>query len=263
VKISKLLAVASVVANVVLIFILVSLVKDRSLDFSEFVPNSGQKEQVDTSGESPSPEIRGEQADPSADDSLGVLVTKVIDGDTIAIEGGEVVRYIGIDTPEGTKECFAKESTEKNKELVEGKTVRLEKDVSERDRYQRLLRYIWAGQVFVNDYLVREGYATAISYPPDVNYQELFRDAEREARENNRGLWSVCGNIDDDRKMPKLTPQSESFSGTWTCTKNLYNCSDFSTQAEAQSAFEACGGVTNDIHRLDRDRDGVACESLP
>ena len=89
--------------------------------------------------------------------------------------------------------------------MVGGKLVELEKDVSERDRYNRLLRYVYvrdpseastrggqAGQVFVNEELVRLGYANAVSYPPDVNYQELFRDAEREARNNNRGLWKDC-----------------------------------------------------------------------
>ena len=119
-------------------------------------------------------------------------VSKAIDGDTIVLEGGEVVRYIGIDTPEGAKECFAKESTQKNKELVEGKMVRLEKDVSERDRYQRLLLYVYQDETFVNDYLVREGFASAVSYLPDVKYQEQFSEAEREARENNRGLWKEC-----------------------------------------------------------------------
>lgn len=122
------------------------------------------------------------------------LVTKVIDGDTVVIEGGEVVRYIGIDTPEISQgnECFAKEASDKNKELVLGKMVRLEKDVSERDRYGRLLRYVWIGETFVNDYLVRQGYATAVSYPPDIKYQELFRQAEKETREGSKGLWSLC-----------------------------------------------------------------------
>jgi len=125
------------------------------------------------------------------------LVTRVIDGDTIEIQGGEKVRYIGVDTPE-TKhprkpvQCFGRQAAEKNKQLVEGKMVRLEKDVSEADRYGRLLRYVYAGDVFVNLAMVKQGYAYAATFPPDVKYQELFSQAQREAREGRRGLWGEC-----------------------------------------------------------------------
>jgi micrococcal nuclease len=126
-----------------------------------------------------------------------VKVIKVIDGDTLEIEGGQKVRYIGIDTPETkhpTKgvQCFGKQAFEKNKELVEGKEVIMEKDVSETDRYGRLLRFIYVDGVFINDYLVRQGYAHAITFPPDVKLADQFKAAEQEARENNRGLWSLC-----------------------------------------------------------------------
>jgi micrococcal nuclease len=124
-------------------------------------------------------------------------VTRVIDGDTIEVEiEGESykVRYIGIDTPElhhPTKpvEYYAQEAYEKNRELVEGKTVYLEKDVSETDRYERLLRYVYVGDTFVNAYLVQQGYALVSTYPPDVKYQERFVELQREAREAGRGLW--------------------------------------------------------------------------
>lgn len=124
-------------------------------------------------------------------------VTKVIDGDTIEIDNGRKVRYIGIDTPE-TKDprkgvqCFGQEASLKNKELVLGKKIRLEKDVSETDKYERLLRYVYVGDIFVNDYLVRQGFAHAVSFPPDIKYQEQFRQAQAEARENKRGLWLDC-----------------------------------------------------------------------
>ena len=124
-------------------------------------------------------------------------VTKVIDGDTIEIESGQKIRYIGVDTPETRHpnkpvECFGKEASRANKKLVKGKWVRLEKDVSETDRYGRLLRYVYVDDIFVNDYLVRQGYAQAISYPPDIKYQAVFREAEYRARENTVGLWSKC-----------------------------------------------------------------------
>lgn len=124
-------------------------------------------------------------------------VIRVIDGDTIELEGGKRTRYIGVDTPEivdPTKpvECFGREASDENKKLVEGKMVRLEKDISETDRYGRLLRYVYVGDVLVNDALVRQGFAHSSTFPPDVKYQQKFMEAEREARENNRGLWAGC-----------------------------------------------------------------------
>lgn len=133
----------------------------------------------------------------SAEAKQTVKVIKVIDGDTIEIEGGQKVRYIGIDTPETkhpTKgvQCFGKKASEKNKELVDGKEVILGKDISETDRYGRLLRFVYIDGVFVNDYLVREGYAHASTYPPDVKFADQFRQAEQEARISNKGLWIDC-----------------------------------------------------------------------
>lgn len=123
-----------------------------------------------------------------------IKVVRVIDGDTIILENGKTVRYIGIDTPElrtkkGKPECYAYEAKKKNEALVLGKKVRLEKDVSETDKYGRLLRYVYVDGVFVNEYLVKEGYATVLTYPPDVAYANLFLVAQQDARENNRGLW--------------------------------------------------------------------------
>ncbi len=134
-------------------------------------------------------------------------VTSVIDGDTIVIEGNKKVRYIGIDAPETkhpTKgiQCFGIKASNKNKELVLGKYIRLQKDVSDTDKYGRLLRYVWIvdspnatqSGIFVNDYLVREGYANIATFPPDVAYANQFKDAAREARNKNKGLWGECQN---------------------------------------------------------------------
>lgn len=125
-------------------------------------------------------------------------VVRVVDGDTIEARIGaklHKVRYIGINTPETVDprrpvQCFGKEASDKNKELVSGKIVGLEKDVSETDRYDRLLRYVYADGIMVNAELVRLGYARATSYPPDVKYQDMFRKLEREARNAGRGLWA-------------------------------------------------------------------------
>lgn len=131
-----------------------------------------------------------------------VLVTEVVDGDTIKIEGNLTIRLLGIDTPE-TKDprksvqCFGKEASNKLKNLIEGKVVILEKDVTETDKYKRLLRYVYlpldgGNLLFVNDYLVREGFARALTYPPDVKYTEQFLDAQGWAKEEKRGLWGRC-----------------------------------------------------------------------
>lgn len=129
-------------------------------------------------------------------------VERVIDGDTIKLVDGRTVRYIGIDTPESVDpsqpvECFGKEAAEKNRVLVEGKKVTLEKDVSEKDRFGRILRYVYVKEengndIFVNKYLVEQGYASASSFPPDVKYQETFREEMRKAVLENKGLWGSC-----------------------------------------------------------------------
>ncbi|MFH1280444.1 MAG: thermonuclease family protein, partial [Candidatus Beckwithbacteria bacterium] len=127
-------------------------------------------------------------------------VARVVDGDTIKLENGEVLRYIGIDTPETVDprkpvQCYGKEASAKNKELVEGKEVKLEKDVSETDKYGRLLRYVWLGDVLINELLVEEGYAQSSSYPPDIKYQDRFVAAQAFAREENMGLWGDACNV--------------------------------------------------------------------
>jgi micrococcal nuclease len=126
-----------------------------------------------------------------------VKVTRVTDGDTIVLEGGIKLRYIGINAPESVDprrplQCFGKEASTRNRELVEGKLIQLEKDVNETDRYGRLLRYVYIDGMMINEQLVREGYAIASAYPPDVKHQEQLRAAERVARENKLGLWAAC-----------------------------------------------------------------------
>ena len=130
-----------------------------------------------------------------------VLVVRVIDGDTVELENGERVRYLGIDTPETVHpdkpvECYGPEASERNKLLVEGKRVRLLRDGPDRDSYDRLLRYVFVGGTFVNGDLVWGGYAYARSYGDvPLLYQTLVQ-LERSAREGGRGLWKVCGQTD-------------------------------------------------------------------
>jgi|JI8StandDraft_1071087.scaffolds.fasta_scaffold121735_2 micrococcal nuclease len=123
-------------------------------------------------------------------------VTRVVDGDTVELGDGRKVRYIGINTPETVDprrqvECFGKEASAFNASLVEGKMVRLERDVSGTDKYGRLLRFVYLEDgTFVNEVLVREGYAYASAYAPDLTRKFFFAEAEKDARKNQRGLWS-------------------------------------------------------------------------
>jgi len=135
---------------------------------------------------------------PSCAPPTAPTVTRVIDGDTIKVNiTGTIykVRYIGIDTPEldDTRPQFvalAQEATRYNRQLVAGKTVRLEKDVSETDRHGRLLRYVFVGDTFVNAELVRQGLAWAKVYEPDTKYQDYLEELEEEARQARRGIWA-------------------------------------------------------------------------
>jgi micrococcal nuclease len=121
----------------------------------------------------------------------GGQVVTVVDGDTIDVRIGGLdyrVRYIGIDTPE-LDEPYYDQATEQNQALVEGRQVTLIKDVSEKDQYDRLLRYVLIDEVFINYELVRQGYAVAVTYPPDVACSDSFLDAEQLARMEEKGLW--------------------------------------------------------------------------
>lgn len=128
-------------------------------------------------------------------------VTKVVDGDTFWIINTkgeeEKIRLIGINTPEARNtgrtqiEYFGKESSDFAKKILAGKSVRLEYDVQKYDRYKRTLAYVYLEDgTFFNALLVKEGYATVATYPPNVKYVELFTALAIEARENNKGLWA-------------------------------------------------------------------------
>jgi micrococcal nuclease len=117
-----------------------------------------------------------------------VAVIEVIDGDTIVVEGGYHVRYIGIDSPE-IDEYYYVEAKQMNAELLDGKKVRLEKDITDKDKYGRLLRYVYVDDVFVNAEMVRQGCAWAMVYPPDIKYLVYLESMEKEARQLKRGFW--------------------------------------------------------------------------
>jgi micrococcal nuclease len=126
----------------------------------------------------------------------------VVDGDTIHVSVGgrrERVRYIGVDTPESRRpgtpvQCFARAAGAHNSRLVRGRRVQLRTDVQERDRYGRLLAYVYRRPdgLFVNAELVRRGFATVLTIPPNVAHAAELLRLERGARRAGRGLWSAC-----------------------------------------------------------------------
>ncbi|MFQ5612409.1 MAG: thermonuclease family protein [Anaerolineae bacterium] len=131
--------------------------------------------------------VNGSTPTPEEDEGL-IQVATVVDGDTIELADGRRLRYIGMNTPE-RDQPFYREATQANLDLVEGRQVRLEFDVAQTDRFGRLLAYVWLGETMVNLELVRQGYATVFTVPPNVKYEANLRAAQREAREAERGLW--------------------------------------------------------------------------
>lgn len=124
-------------------------------------------------------------------------VSFIYDGDTIELVDKRKVRYIGINTPEinwksDDPQCFATQSARINKEMVWGQEIEMAKDISETDKYGRILRYIWIDGIFMNDFLLRQGYAKLDLIPPDTSYSGQFKEAQKEARDNKRGLWGKC-----------------------------------------------------------------------
>lgn len=135
------------------------------------------------------------------------LVVDVIDGDTIKIQDNIRVRLLGIDAPE-KGECYYEESREFAIELLNNKYVKLEEDITAKDRYDRLLRYVVLlsedeeqDNILINDYFVRQGWARYVASPPDNRYRDLFSSAQEEAKRERRGLWNEC---EDDSDVESL-----------------------------------------------------------
>lgn len=208
---------------------------------------------------------------------VSAQVVRVTDGDTIRVrlDGKELaVRYIGIDTPETVDprrdvQCFGREASAFNAQLVGGKTVELERDVSETDRFGRLLRYVYVDGRMVNEELVRNGYATATSYPPDVKYQDRFLALEREARAKGTGLWAegACALTPtaEPTNSPTPAPATQPANPRSGCDPAYPDVCIAPPPPDLD-----CGDIPNrrfrvlppDPHRFDgNDRDGLGCES--
>jgi endonuclease YncB( thermonuclease family) len=193
-------------------------------------------------------------------------VTRVYDGDTITVsgEGKELrVRLYGIDTPESTQ-WYGQNAKQFTSSQVFGKMVSI--DRIDTDRYGRTVALVSVGDLVINKLLVEYGYAWVYDRYCRKPFCVEWKQLEEEARKGKRGLWKNPNAIppwkyrQSSRKgTSKRTKSSEQ--GLCDCSGNIYNCSDFSTQREAQSCYEYCLKQRGyDVHRLDRDKDRLACE---
>lgn len=238
-----------------------------------------RKDQPDAKAE-PAPEAQpAAEADETAEKEQGeapagqgatVTVLSVVDGDTFKVEINgkqESVRLIGVDTPETvhpSKEVqpYGPQASAYTKQRLTGQQVRLEFDAAERDQYGRLLAYAWLGDEMYNATLIREGYAQVLTVPPNVKYVDQLVALQKEARAAGRGLWAGNGEAtapaDQPATQSPTEPAAPSQNGANGADKD---CGDFATQAEAQAFFEGAGGPAQDPHKLDKDGDGLACET--
>lgn len=204
-------------------------------------------------------------------------VTRVVDGDTLVVDidgSATILRLIGLDTPEildprKPVQCFGREASQRAKALLTNQSVHIEYDRSQGmlDKYDRTLAYVYLsdGSLF-NERMIAEGYGHEYTYNLPYRYQARFQAAEDAARTGSRGLWAdaACA-AESDRTAPafRAAPVFRPDTAEFICSQNAYDCADFATHADAQRAYEACGGAANDVHLLDRDLDGSACEALP
>lgn len=224
---------------------------------------------------SPLPNIESASCIPQNTQIQKGIVVNVVDGDTIDIQLGDGktyrLRYIGMDAPESGEFC-SNEATNFNRVMVEGKPALLVKDVSEVDRYNRLLRYVYVGDIFVNYELLIQGFAQQVSYSPDVACADTFLEAQRIAREKGRGCWAATPTFTAAPTQPPPPPPPPALP-----TKKNANCHpSYPTVCLKINAgdYDCAGGSGNgpnyvrgpikvlppDPFGLDRDGDGIGCE---
>lgn len=208
-------------------------------------------------------------ATPTVDGEQTGRVTHVVDGDTIDVEiAGRVfrVRYIGMNTPERSQVCGST-ATRANAALVTGREVRLVKDVSETDRYGRLLRYVYVGDLFVNAELVRQGYAEAKEYPPDTAQAQYLESLEQQARSQSLNCFATGVFGGGAAGAPAPTAQSVAPAATapaGNCDPSYpgvcipppppdLDCKDI--------PYRRFKVLPPDPHHFDNNGDGVGCES--
>lgn len=242
-----------------------------------------------------------EQSETTTSDKQEAKVVRVVDGDTVEVSFDgktEKVRLIGVDTPETvdprkTVQCFGEKASNVTKNELTGKTVWLESDATQgdRDKYSRLLRYVWIddGTVDFGKVLIATGFAYEYTYNTPYKYQSSYKQAQSEAEQGKKGLWAdgACPVTPTVTKSPTVIPTkvttikptstptkttttststtSTSGSCKYSCSGPDRDCSDFSSHTEAQTFFNCCGFTAeNDPMKLDSTGvgDGIACESI-
>lgn len=210
-------------------------------------------------------------------------VLSVVDGDTVQIEidgKEETLRLIGINTPETVDprkpvECFGKEASNKAKELLTGKSVQLEADSTqgERDKYNRLLRYVILGDgTNFNKKMIEDGYAYEYTYNTPYKYQAEFKEAQQKAKEEKQGLWAE-NSCNGELNFPQTKTETEtsqssssltsSSSTTSASVSSDFICSGKRTCGQMNSCEEAYFYLNNcGVSGLDRDKDGIPCETI-
>jgi len=195
------------------------------------------------------------------------IVLSITDGDTIRVDrgnGSEPVRLIGIDAPE-PKEPGGREATARNAELLTiGAEVVLETDVSDTDRFDRLLRYVWLHEgstwTLVNLELLKDGVAEAVGYPPDVMYQQTFVSAQAVAKSQKVGVWGFLGG---PAATPKPTRKAGGGGGS-SCHDAYRPClpitGDLDCADVRAMGLAPVRVVGPDDYYLDSDNDGLGCE---
>lgn len=222
-------------------------------------------------------------------DAVEVEFVSHVDGDTakLRINGKvETVRFLLVDTPEakhselGAQPLGKQASEYTRKKLEEADRITLEYDVEKRDKYDRVLAYVFADGKSVQEDLLAKGLARVGYVYESRKHLDAFREAERFAKKMKLGVWQCPGYVTDEgfneEKSCKENSQETSstdvamgqggkmvYAGPYDPNGPDRDCSDFDTQKEAQAFYEAAGGPKKDPHRLDPDKDGVACESLP
>jgi micrococcal nuclease len=231
---------------------------------------------------SKAPEIETQPEKPKAGVEL-YRVVKVIDGDTIDLDINgqtERIRLIGMDTPETvdprkTVECFGKEASNKAKEMLTAKSVKIAADPTQdnRDKYKRLLRYVYLedGTNF-NKLMISEGYAHEYTYYVPYQLQVEFKAAQKDAEENERGLWSPssCGGDTSTSSLPVQSSSTSAARGAASpSVSSNSNCNPNYTPCIPNASYDLdCGDLSvsvhvvgTDVYRLDRDGDGYGCET--
>ncbi|WP_343840156.1 thermonuclease family protein [Salinibacillus aidingensis] len=248
-------------------------------------PETGDSSGSSQTSDKPSPNSNLESA----------RVTRVVDGDTIEIQykgKTEDVRLLLVDTPETVHpskpvQPYGPEASSFAKKALSGKQVQVEFDGPKRDHYDRLLAYIWVDGKMFNQLLLEKGLARlAYVYDPPYTHYDAYVKAQTKAVNANRGIWSINGYVteegfNDSASGNSSDGGSSSGSGSGSSGSDsgssgsgsgevIYDpdgpdrdCGDFDTHNQAQNFFEAAGGPNSDPHRLDRDGNGLACESLP